>query len=122
MLPEAAGDPVLGALGKNPDVFHFHYDSFTMPEGTKLYGTTGNINQVFKVGPKAWGMQFHIEVGLAAMHSWFATYPRAFEKLGVSVEGQKEITLKNWREYRKRSIAVGEAFAQEVLKYNRVTK
>jgi GMP synthase (glutamine-hydrolysing) len=122
MLPEATGDPIMGALGKNPDVFHFHYDTFTMPEGSKLYGTTNGINQAFKVGPKAWGMQFHIEVGLAAMHSWFATYPRAFEKLGVSVEQQKEVTLKNWRAYRERSIAVGEAFAKEVLKYNKVTK
>ena len=122
MLPEASGDPIMGALGKNPDVFHFHYDTFTMPEGTKLYGTTNGINQAFKVGPKAWGVQFHIEVGLAAMHSWFATYPRAFEKLGVDVEEQKQITAKNWREYRKRSIAVGQAFAKEVLRYHKVTK
>ena len=122
MLAEASGDPIMGALGKHPDVFHFHYDTFTMPEGAKLYGTTNGINQAFKVGPKAWGMQFHIEVGLAAMHSWFATYPRAIEKLGVSVEEQKEVTLKNWKTYRDRSVAVGKAFAKEVLKYNKVTK
>ncbi|MEN9731649.1 MAG: hypothetical protein RL488_959 [Actinomycetota bacterium] len=122
MLPEASGDPIMGALGKHPDVFHFHYDTFTMPEGAKLFGTTNGINQAFKVGPKAWGMQFHIEVGLAAMHSWFATYPRAFEKLGVSVDDQKEVTLKNWKAYRDRSIAVGKAFAKEVIKYHKVTK
>ena len=122
MLPEASGDPIMGALGKHPDVFHFHYDTFNMPEGAKLFGITNGINQAFKVGPKAWGMQFHIEVGLAAMHSWFATYPRAFEKLGVSVEEQKEVTLKNWKTYRDRSIAVGSAFAKEVLKYHKVTK
>ena len=122
MVPEASGDPIMGALGKNPDVFHFHYDTFTMPEGTKLFGTTNGINQAFKVGPKAWGVQFHIEVGLAAMHSWFATYPRAFEKLGVDVEEQKKITAKNWRSYRDRSIAVGKAFAKEVIRYHKVTK
>ena len=122
MLAEASGDPIMGALGKHPDVFHFHYDTFTMPDGAKLFGTTNGINQAFKVGPKAWGMQFHIEVGLAAMHSWFATYPRAFEKLGVSVEEQKAVTLKNWKTYRDRSVAVGRAFAKEVLKYHKVTK
>ena len=93
-----------------------------MPAGAKLFGTTNDINQAFKVGPKAWGVQFHIEVGLAAMHSWFATYPKAFEKLGISVEEQKAITNQNWRAYRERSIAVGEAFAKEVLKYNKVSK
>ncbi len=122
MVPEAAGDPVMGALGKNLDVFHFHYDTFTMPAGARLLGTTGEINQAFKVGPKAWGVQFHIEVGLAAMHSWFATYPKAFEKLGLSVEDQKAMTQKNWKAYRDRSIAVGKAFAKEVHKYNEVTK
>ncbi|MCX8530068.1 MAG: type 1 glutamine amidotransferase [Rhodoluna sp.] len=122
MLPGHAGDPIMGALGKRPDVFHFHYDTFDMPEGAKLYGTTNGINQAFKVGPKAWGLQFHIEVGLAAMHSWFATYPKAFEKLGISVESQKELTQKNWKAYRERSIAVGTAFAKEVKKYHSVTK
>jgi len=122
MLPEAAGDPIMGALGKNPDVFHFHYDTFTMPAGANLLGTTGEINQAFKVGPKAWGLQFHIEVGLAAMHSWFATYPKAFEKLGLSVEDQKSMTQKNWKTYRDRSWAVGKAFADEVQKYHKVTK
>ncbi len=122
MVPEAAGDPVMGALGKNLDVFHFHYDTFTMPAGARLLGTTGEINQAFKVGPKAWGVQFHIEVGLAAMHSWFATYPKAFEKLGLSVEDQKAMTQKNWKAYRDRSWAVGKAFAKEVQKYHKVTK
>jgi GMP synthase (glutamine-hydrolysing) len=122
MKPEAATDPIMAALGKNPDVFHFHYDTFTMPEGAKLFGTTNDINQAFKVGPKAWGVQFHIEVGLAAMHSWFATYPKAFEKLGISVAEQKELTSKNWKTYRERSIAVGEAFAKEVIKYHGTTK
>ena len=60
--------------------------------------------------------------GAAAMHSWFATYPRAFEKLGVSVDDQKAVTLKNWKTYRERSIAVGKAFAKEVIKYHKVTK
>jgi len=122
MKPESSNDPIMKALGKDPDVFHFHYDTFNMPEGAKLYGTTNDINQAFKVGPKAWGVQFHIEVGVAAMHSWFATYPKAFEKLGISVEDQKALTKKNAKAYRERSIAVAQAFAKEVKKYHNVTK
>lgn len=118
MVSPAAGkgsaDPVMAALGDTPDVFHFHYDSFTIPENFELFGVTGEIPQAFKVGKRAWGMQFHIEVGLAAMHSWFATYGRAFEKEGVSIEEQKVATLANWKAYRDRSWAVGTAFAAEV--------
>ena len=113
-MVESSDDAVMAALGDTPDVFHFHYDSFTIPENFELFGVTGEIPQAFKVGKRAWGMQFHIEVGLAAMHSWFATYGRAFEKEGVSIEEQKVATLANWKAYRDRSLAVGQAFAAEV--------
>ena len=113
----AASDPVMAALGSNPQVFHFHYDTFDLPAGAELYGVTGDIKQAFKVGPKAWGMQFHIEVGAAAMFSWFATYAREFEKLAGGVEHQKALTVANWDAYRQRSLAVGEAFAAEVLRF-----
>jgi GMP synthase (glutamine-hydrolysing) len=119
MDAKSANDPLMDALGNNPQVFHFHYDTFDLPAGAELFGVTGDIKQVFKVGPKAWGMQFHIEVGLAAMHSWFATYAREFEKLAGGVEHQKSLTEKYWRDYLKRSIAVGEAFAREVLEYSK---
>jgi len=112
-----AADPIMAALGDNPDVFHFHYDSFTIPENFELYGVTGDIPQAFKVGKRAWGVQFHIEVGLAAMHSWFATYARAFEKQGVSVESQKVATAANYKAYLERSHAVGKAFAAEVTDF-----
>jgi GMP synthase (glutamine-hydrolysing) len=113
----ASSDPVMAALGSNPQVFHFHYDTFDLPAGAELYGVTGDIKQAFKVGPKAWGMQFHIEVGAAAMFSWFATYGREFEKLAGGVEHQKALTVANWDAYRQRSLAVGEAFAAEVLRF-----
>ncbi len=78
---------------------------------------TGDIPQAFKVGKRAWGVQFHIEVGLAAMHSWFATYARAFEKQGVSVESQKAASAANYKAYLERSHAVGQAFAKEVFTF-----
>ena len=117
MLDNAATDPLMAALGSQPDVFHFHYDTFDLPAGAELFGVTGDIKQAFKVGPKAWGMQFHIEVGAAAMFSWFATYAREFEKLAGGVDYQKALTVSNWEAYRQRSIAVGEAFAAEVLSF-----
>jgi len=117
MLSDAPQDDVMAALGSAPEVFHFHYDTFDLPAGAELFGVTGDIKQAFKVGPKAWGMQFHIEVGIAAMYSWFATYGREFEKLAGGVEHQKSLTGKFWQGYRERSLAVGQAFAGEVLEF-----
>jgi len=115
MSPSAAADPIMAALGSNPEVFHFHYDTFDLPADAELYGVTGDIKQAFKVGPKAWGVQFHIEVGVAAMMSWFATYAREFEEWAGGVEHQKALTAKYFADYRARSVAVGEAFAAEVV-------
>jgi GMP synthase (glutamine-hydrolysing) len=114
MNAAAKSDAVMAALGDSPSVFHFHYDTFDLPIGAELFGVTGDIKQAFKVGPKAWGMQFHIEVGAAAMFSWFATYAREFEKLAGGVDHQKSLTVANWDAYRQRSLAVGNAFAAEV--------
>ena len=119
MDQKSKSDALMNALGSDPEVFHFHYDTFDLPEGAELFGVTGDIKQAFKVGPKAWGMQFHIEVGLAAMHSWFATYAREFEKLAGGVEYQKSLTEKYWRNYLARSIAVGEAFSREVIEFSK---
>ncbi|MEY4390377.1 MAG: hypothetical protein RLZZ400_120, partial [Actinomycetota bacterium] len=55
---------------------------------------------------------------LAAMYSWFATYGREFEKLAGGVEHQKDLTAKYWRNYQKRSWAVGKAFADQVIEYS----
>ena len=118
MRSDAPQDKVMAALGSAPEVFHFHYDTFDLPAGAELFGVTGDIKQAFKVGPKAWGMQFHIEVGIAAMYSWFATYGREFDKLAGGVEHQKDLTSKYWQNYRERSLAVGAAFAKEVLDYS----
>ena len=117
MNAAAKSDAVMAALGDSPSVFHFHYDTFDLPTGAELFGVTGDIKQAFKVGPKAWGMQFHIEVGAAAMFSWFATYAREFEKLAGGVDHQKALTNEYWADYRARSLAFGEAYAQEVLAY-----
>ena len=117
MNTDASADPVMAALGSAPEVFHFHYDTFDLPASAELFGVTGDIKQAFKVGPKAWGMQFHIEVGLAAMHSWYATYAREFDKWAGGVERQKALTKQNWQAYRERSIAVGSAFANEVVEF-----
>jgi GMP synthase (glutamine-hydrolysing) len=114
MIAADQDDQVIAALGNRPEVFHFHYDTFDVPSSIELLGITKSVNQVFRVGAKAWGMQFHIEVGPAAMHSWFATYPSAFSKLGIDLDEQKAITAKNWLAHQAMSQRVAIAFANEV--------
>ena len=114
MAPEAADDPVLGALGPKPLAFHFHYDTFTLPEGAALLGTTNGIKEAYRIGNSAWATQFHPEVGLAQMLSWFSTYRDSYERRGVDVDEQIALSHKNWMRYREQAIALSKAFAEQV--------
>jgi GMP synthase (glutamine-hydrolysing) len=133
MTEEAASDPLMSVLGPQPDVIQYHYDTFNWPaapgrmnpelESTAnrevtILGTANGMNQAFRVGKNAWGTQFHIELNLPTTLGWIATYPRAFEKAGNVPAEQVELTRQNWRLHQERSVALGRAFAQQVLAFN----
>lgn len=132
MTEEAASDPLMSVLGPQPDVIQYHYDTFNWPASNgrmnpevepsarevTILGTANGMNQAFRVGKNAWGTQFHIELNLPTTLGWIATYPRAFEKAGNVPAEQVELTRQNWRLHQERSVALGRAFAQQVLAFN----
>lgn len=123
MTEEAAADPLLSVLGSQPQVIQYHYDTFRWPEvpaEVTILGTANGMNQAFRVGKNAWGTQFHIEMNLPTMLGWIASYPRAFEKAGNVPAEQVELTRQNWRLHQERSVALGRAFAEQVLEFSRV--
>lgn len=119
VLPEAASDPVLGKLAQNADAFHFHYDTFDLPENAVLMAETNGMNEAFRVGEKAWATQFHPEVGVAQQLTWLSTYRHAFEKEGIDVASQIEKTHELAAKYRKQAWELSEAFAKQVLANSR---
>jgi GMP synthase (glutamine-hydrolysing) len=62
LSPEGRKDPLLGRLGSSFDVFHWHGDTFDLPpSAVHLAATPRYRNQAFRVGPRAYGFQFHVE-------------------------------------------------------------
>ena len=121
MTEAAANDPLMSVLGPQPEVIQYHYDTFDwpteQPENLTILGTANGMNQAFRVGKNAWGTQFHIELNLPTTLGWIATYPKAFEKAGNVPAEQVELTRKNWKLHQERSVALGRAFASEVLNF-----
>jgi GMP synthase (glutamine-hydrolysing) len=117
--PEAAADPIVAPLSADGDlsVFHYHFDSFELPEGATLLGETNGIIEAFRVGECAWGLQFHLEVGLATQLAWIAGDRPGFARVGADPTAQETLSHDNWREYRDRAHAVGAAFANEVRRF-----
>ena len=70
----SAGDPLFGPVPFTPDVLQWHWDEITtLPAGaTLLASSTRYPNQAFRVGERAWGLQFHVETTPEMVRTWAA--------------------------------------------------
>ncbi|NJO69579.1 MAG: hypothetical protein HC830_10115 [Bacteroidetes bacterium] len=61
-------DTVLGIEAKMPMVFHWHGETFDLPDKARLLASTGVCaNQIFAVGNHVIGMQCHLEMTPASI-------------------------------------------------------
>lgn len=68
----AAEDPLLRSAPFLPDVVHWHSDEVSVlpPGAVALCRGTHTEHQAFRVGERAWGLQFHVEVDEAMLIRW----------------------------------------------------
>lgn len=68
-------DPLFTALPNELEVFQWHEDTFEIPEGAvHLAASRVCLNQAFRSGKNAYGLQFHIEVTPEMVGSWIKRY------------------------------------------------
>jgi GMP synthase (glutamine-hydrolysing) len=80
LTPAAAGDPVFAGLPPRFPTLQWHSDTFELPEGaTLLASSPAYLNQAFVVR-RAYGLQFHLEVGPELLAEW-AEVPAYAESL-----------------------------------------
>ena len=73
----AAGkkDPLFQGVAGALDVFQWHEDMFEVPAaGTLLASSPACPHQAFRVGPCAYGVQFHIEITDKSIREWSDAY------------------------------------------------
>lgn len=69
--PAAVDDPLFSVLGDGAPLFHWHSDTFTLPEGAlHLAASAMTENQGFRLGRATYATQFHFETGLAEARFW----------------------------------------------------
>ncbi|HSZ36666.1 MAG TPA: type 1 glutamine amidotransferase [Acidimicrobiales bacterium] len=94
LTSEALTDPVFGEAPTPLPCVHWHGDTFSLPAGSvRLAGNEAYENQAFRVGARAYGLQFHVEVTGSLVAHWGPHLPpgvfvRAVDVAHVSRAGE----------------------------------
>jgi GMP synthase-like glutamine amidotransferase len=84
LVGEAGRDLLFSDLPNELTVLHWHGDTFDLPPGaTHLAMSKAYPNQAFRAGPRAWGLQFHLEVDGGAVDAFLAAFGDQAADCGV---------------------------------------
>lgn len=75
LTAEGRTDPLFQGLPGYQEVVHWHEDTFALPKGAVRLATSENtLNQAFRFGQRAYGLQYHIELTPDMLNTWLR-YP-----------------------------------------------
>ena len=112
----AAAEDLIGRhLRRSPDVFQFHYDTFALPDHAVLLGRGNGMIQAYRLGARAWGVQFHLEAGPGLVYDWLGTYAEELRGKGADDAQMQADTRRCWRTYREVSWDVAQEFCRIAL-------
>ena len=111
LTPEGIADPMMRKLAVHPrvgdfwkrfKVFHWHGETFDIPEGAvRLAGSELFPNQAFRYGSKAYAFQFHIEVTKEMIYDWLKGEDIDHDKLKTDTERLYEVyNARAWNFYK----------------------
>lgn len=104
LMRKLAEHPYSGDIEKSFKVFHWHGETFDIPEGAvRLASSALFPNQAFKYGTGSYAFQFHIEVRKEMVYDWLRNEPVDFEMI-------KEETEKLFERYQAGASAFYKAF------------
>lgn len=122
----AAADPVFRGVPFTPDVVQYHGDEVTeLPPGAVLLAAGRSTEvQAFRVGRRAYGLQFHIEAGVETVARWCRDDPELLERAGTDadrvlagVAAVHDDLVETWRPatHRFAALAAGSLVGQDLL-------
>jgi len=94
---EGRKDPVLGVLPERFDAFFTNAYEFEPPAHAIRLAATADRQQAFRVGPRAWGVQFHPEARKEQVVAWWSDgreLPRPIPALTTELDSK----LPSWHE------------------------
>lgn len=74
VTPEGAADPLIGPLTPRFLAFEWHSYEVSLPERAVPLARTERCLQAYRIGRRAWGIQFHAEVTRGDAAAWIEQY------------------------------------------------
>jgi GMP synthase-like glutamine amidotransferase len=96
---DGAADPVIGALPRRVDAFQWHYYTFELPDGAVELARSKAASQAFRLGDRAWGIQFHAEVDGEMLGRWFVEGESELPKPIEEMRAETDRLLGGWNDH-----------------------
>jgi len=90
-LVDQGAQTVLAGLPSPLPVLHWHGDTFDLPDGAvRLAENEVCPNQAFRIGARAFGLQFHVEIGAERVRDWVRE-DEGFVKAALGSDGPERV-------------------------------
>jgi GMP synthase (glutamine-hydrolysing) len=86
LTPEAAADPLFGALPARFEAFQWHRYEVPLPPRAVALAQSPVSLQAYRIAESAWGIQFHAEVGPADAQQWIRDYRSDEDAVRISLD------------------------------------
>jgi GMP synthase-like glutamine amidotransferase len=92
-------DPVLGVLPQQFDALNANaYQVFSLPERAVSLAKSGKLEQAYRIGDRAWAVQFHPEVRRDQLLRWFADDRELPRPLG-QITDEVDAGIAEWQQH-----------------------
>ena len=104
VLPDAAEDPLLGPLAPAFTAFQWHSYEAVPPPGATALARSEVCSQAYRLGDRAWGIQFHAEVAAADAAKWVDDWREDADAVRIGLDPdalrtQTEARIEDWNRF-----------------------
>jgi GMP synthase (glutamine-hydrolysing) len=85
---EGSADPVIGPLAPGFTAFQWHSYEAVPPNGASVLARSPVCSQAYRIGERAWGIQFHAEVTAADVSKWIADYRSDEDAIRIGIDAE----------------------------------
>lgn len=104
VMTEVARHPLAGDVWQRFRVFHWHGETFDIPEGAERLAQSARYpNQAFKYGRNSYAFQFHLEVTQDMIYNWL-------KNAAIDKDRLKKETELFYQEYAGRALGFYKSF------------